>query len=452
MPPRMLVQSKGRFRERKKLTMVKAQAYWKATKSKKSQMLDDFCESTGYCRRYAARVLHQAGQRYLLGDRVLVADPTKHIQRHRPPRYGSAILQALITIWAASTFLGPVRLAAGMSLFVENLTAHGHLPIDEETRRLLLQMSPATIGRLLAGEHNRYVLHDISHTQSTPLGGRIPIQTCMDPPPEPFGPRRGVLPLDIPGALAVDLVGHDGERAVGDFNWTLTVTDRSTGWTEAGAVRTKAEIYVVAALESCLHRYPGEGHLPPCGQRERVHEWASRPFLPCPGDHPHPRALLSKARGVVRSRPYHKNDNAHVEEKNDSVIRKFVGYDRHDSQTEIDLLNRLYRSLHLLVNWFLPSQKLLSKVRTGSYITKVYDRAQTPEDFRPIRGVLYPVHGCGHGWMFPKKQRNDSVPLVQNWTWPVCATRSSTTRNNWTRWPREDNPWSSRNVVTTRTY
>src|SRR5450830_717553 len=106
-------------------------------------------------------------------------------------------------------------------------------------------MSPATIGRLLAGERKRYRLHGISHTRSTPLGGRIPIQTCMDPP------------LDIPGVLAVDLVGHDGGRAVDDFGWTLTVTDRSTGWTEAGAVRTKAEIYVVAALESCLHRYPG---------------------------------------------------------------------------------------------------------------------------------------------------------------------------------------------------
>jgi len=82
MPPRMLVQSKGRFRERKKLTMIKAQAYLKAKKSKKSAMLDDFCESTGYCRRYAARVLHQAGQRYLLGDCILVADPTKHIQVH----------------------------------------------------------------------------------------------------------------------------------------------------------------------------------------------------------------------------------------------------------------------------------------------------------------------------------------------------------------------------------
>lgn len=85
-------------------------------------------------------------------------------------------------------------------------------------------------------------------------------------------------------------------------------------------------------------------------------------------------------RGIAftRSRPYHKNDNAHVEEKNNSVVHKFVGYDRHDTQEEVNLLNRLYSSLHLLVNWFLPSQKLLHKVRTGSHITKLYDQAQTP--------------------------------------------------------------------------
>src|SRR5450756_403385 len=122
---------------------------------------------------------------------------------------------------------------------------HGHLHLDGETRRLLLQMSPATIGRLLAGERKKYRLHGISHTRSTPLEGRIPIQTCMDPP------------MEIPGALAVDLVGHDGGQAVDDFGWILTVTDCTTGWTEAGAVRTNAEVYVVAALETCLRRYPG---------------------------------------------------------------------------------------------------------------------------------------------------------------------------------------------------
>jgi len=174
-----------------------------------------------------------------------VADPTKHIHRYRPPRYGPAVQQALISIWAASTFLGPVRLARGMPLFVENLMMHGHLSIDEETRRFLLQMSPATIGRLLSGEQKRYRLHGISHTRSASLGGRTPIQTRMDPL------------LDIPGALAVDLVGHDGRRVVDDFNWILTVTDCTTGWTEAGAVRTNAEVYAVAALETCLRRYPG---------------------------------------------------------------------------------------------------------------------------------------------------------------------------------------------------
>src|SRR5450756_90796 len=101
-----------------------------------------------------------------------------------------------------------------MSLFVENLVTHGYLRIDEETRRLLLQISPATIGRLLVGERRRYLLHKISHTRSTPLGGRIPIQTCMDPlldipgvlsPPVPRGSR--------PGATSPRYTTQHGHRA-----------------------------------------------------------------------------------------------------------------------------------------------------------------------------------------------------------------------------------------------
>lgn len=172
------------MQERKKLTMVRAQRYVKASKAKKTAMLDDFCASTGYCRRYAARVLHQAGQRYLLGDCILVADPGKHIQRHRPPRYGPAVQQALITIWAASTFLGPVRLAGGMALFVENLVTHGHLSIDEETRRLLLQMSPATTLEA-PGNRATYVpsAWDLPYPKYPP--GR------QDPYPDLHGPSFG---------------------------------------------------------------------------------------------------------------------------------------------------------------------------------------------------------------------------------------------------------------------
>ena len=85
-----------------------------------------------------------------------------------------------------------------MALFMENLVTHGHLPIDEETRRLLLQMSPATIGRLLATGRHMYRLHGISHTRSTPLGGRISIQTCMDPPPEDVTVSEGCFPWISP--------------------------------------------------------------------------------------------------------------------------------------------------------------------------------------------------------------------------------------------------------------
>jgi transposase InsO family protein len=141
---------------------------------------------------------------------------------------------------------------------------------------------------------------------------------------------------------------------------------RSREWTGAGAARTKAEVYVVAALETCVRRYPGKVI--------SLHSDNGSEFM---NDH---LTRFCIARGITftRSRPYHKNDNAHVEEKNNSVIRKFVRYDRHDTQGEVDLLNRLYQALHLLVNWFLPSQKLLHKVRTGSHITKLYDQAQSP--------------------------------------------------------------------------
>ena len=227
--------------ERKKLTMVKAQAYLKAGKTRKSAMLDDFCESTGYCRRYAARVLHQAGQRSLLGNCILVADPTKHIHWYRPLRYGPLVQQALIIIWSASTFLGPVRLAGSMLLFVENQKGAWASPSGwRDTAAAPPDESCHD------WETPCWRTKEVSSPWDLPYPEHSsgPIQTCMDPP------------LDIPGVLVVDLVGHDGGQAVGDFNWTLTVTDCTTGWTETGAVRTKAEVYVVAALETCLHRYP----------------------------------------------------------------------------------------------------------------------------------------------------------------------------------------------------
>jgi hypothetical protein len=129
----------------------------------------------------------------------------------------------------------------------------------------------------------------------------------------------------------------------------------------------------------------------------------------------------------TRSRPYHKNDNPHVEEKNNAVIRTFVGYDRHDSQGEVDLLNRLSLALHLMVNWFLPSQKLLRGKGPG---------ATSPRCMTTHRHY---AHGCWHGGMLQQRQSNVSWPHVRGWTSRACSMRSLSARSSWTRLPKGDN-------------
>jgi hypothetical protein len=182
-----------------------------------------------------------------------------------------------------------------------------------------------------------------SRTKPESLLARIPVVS--------FRERSAASPRYV----EVDLVSHDGGKAAGDHCSTLTVTDRCSGWTEIVPVSSRAQVYVFAALTTVLV----------------LHSEGGSEFI---GDELR-RSCDPHGIRFTRSRPYQGNDNPHVEEKNNSVIRTFVGYDRHDSQAEEGLLNRLYQALHLMVNWFLPSQKLLRGVRTGRHITKVYDNA-----------------------------------------------------------------------------
>jgi len=227
-----------------------------------------------------------------------------------------------------------------------------------------------------------YRVHGISHTRSTPLRGSIPIQTCMDPP------------LDIPSVLAVDLVGHDGGQAVGDFGWTLTVTDRSTGWTEAVAVRTKAETYMVAALESCLHRYPGQGI--------SLHADNGTEFK-----HGH-LVRFCHTRGITltRSRPYHKNDNCYVESKNWTLVRRCQGYRRFEEEGQLADLRQLEILLTQRANMLQPSIALLEKVRTGSRIQKRYHAPLTP-----LQRLLQAPQVSNHGKTRLLHQLNTVDPL-----------------------------------------
>ena len=169
-----------------------------------------------------------------------------------------------------------------------------------------------------------------------------------------------------PGFVEVDLVGHDGGILKGDFLYTLDVTDINTGWTETRAVKNKAQIWVFGAMKYIRGRLPFEllGI-----DSDNGSEFINAELM---------RYCEEEGITFTRSRPYKKNDNCFVEQKNYSVVRRAVGYLRYDTEEELKIMNRLYEVLRLYTNFFQPSMKLLEKTRTGSKVTKRYDKPRTP--------------------------------------------------------------------------
>ena len=164
----------------------------------------------------------------------------------------------------------------------------------------------------------------------------------------------------------MDLVGHDGGDPRGDYCLTLDFTDVKTGWTECIAVRNKAQIHVFAAIRLARSRLP----FPLLGMdSDNGSEFINDQLLRyCNDEH------LTFTRGRVG----HKNDNPHVEQKNFTAVRRFVGDLRYDTPKHLQLLNALYERLHLFLNFFIPTTKLKEKVRSGSHVKRIYDEPQTP--------------------------------------------------------------------------
>jgi hypothetical protein len=166
--------------------------------------------------------------------------------------------------------------------------------------------------------------------------------------------------------VEVDLVAHEGGNASGDYAQTLDLTDVSTGWTELVAVRNKAQVWVFEALQQVRQRLP----FPLLGlDSDNGAEFINEHLR---------RYCEAEQITFTRTRPYRKNDNCFVEQKNYSVVRRHAGYGRYDTEAQVQLLNQLYGQLRLYVNFFLPSQKLLEKIRRGSRVKKRHDEARTP--------------------------------------------------------------------------
>jgi hypothetical protein len=351
--------------ERQAVTRQLAFEYKRAPKKRKGEILDSLVQLTEYNRSYAARVLRQRARRVVLGrgragdvDVTWVEEErtrrTKK-RRNRPKTYGKDVVAPLQKVWVICDGICGKRLAPYLAEIVPTLERLGELTLDDEARRKLIGISPATIDRLLGPVRKRYQLRSRSRTKpGTLLKHQIPIRTFSD-----WDEAR-------PGFVEIDLVSHEGGNPRGDYAYTLDATDVCTGWTETEAVRNRAERWVFAGLEKALARFPFDIR----GiDSDNGSEFINNHLV---------RYCTEAKITFTRSRPYRKNDNCFVEQKNYSVVRRAVGYRRHDTPLELETLNDLYALLRLYTNFFQPVMKLVEKTRTGSKVTKRYDRARTP--------------------------------------------------------------------------
>ena len=337
--------------------------FQQARKKERSQILNDFVRLTGYTRCYGAFVLRNCGKKHVrvvAGQRVVFIPGyarSPGSKRHRRGSYRTkAFLDALRQFWALSDGLCGKRLTAFIREVLPLTQRQGTLTLADATVQQQLQhVSAATVDRLLAKTKRQSQLKGRTGTRpGTLLKYHIAIRTFAD-----WNDLR-------PGFCEVDLVAHDGGSAFGDYCQTLTLCDVATGWSEPEPVKNKAQIHVFAALKELRTRLP----FPLLGvDSDNGSEFINNELL---------RYCEDQHITFTRSRPYRKNDNCFVEQKNYSLVRHAVGYYRYDTPKQQDLLRALYARLRLYSNFFLPVMKLKEKVRIASKVTRRYDLPQTP--------------------------------------------------------------------------
>ena len=321
--------------------------YRRARKKVKVTILNEFCSVCRYNRKYAIRLLNQR---------------SKSTKKRRPgPKavYASPeLLLALKRIWFASDQMCSKKLKAAIPLwlpFYETV----YKALSLETQDKLLSISAATIDRVLKPVRVAYGRKGLSGTKpGTLLKNQIPIRTDF-------------WDVTQPGFMEADTVAHCGDSLAGSFVWSLTMTDILTTWTENRATWNKGAEGVLEQIEDVEDKLPFDMQGFDCDNGSEFLNWHLLRYFT---DHP-------SVTSFTRSRPYKKNDNAHVEQKNWSHVRQLFGYDRFEDPDLVDLMNDLYANeWSLYQNHFCPSMKLLEKERINSKYYKKYGSPRTPYD------------------------------------------------------------------------
>jgi hypothetical protein len=327
--------------------------YWRASKEVKTRILNEFIATTGMHRKAGIRLLNR--QDSAIGKK----------RSGRPRCYDIQTETALIKAWEATDRLCSKRLQPFLPEMVKVLARKEELKVSAEIRAQLGRMSASTIDRILRRHPQVTGQRKFSTTKpGTLLKNAIPIRTFSE-----WDERQ-------PGFLEVDLVAHCGESVEGFYLNTLSAVDVATGWVEPVAVWGKGQARVRGAIQDVRQNLP----FPMLGlDSDNGSEFINQNLF----DYCRQWKIT-----FTRSRSYKKNDNCYVEQKNWSVIRRIIGYDRFNTQKAFIALNTIYRLLRLFMNFFQPVLKLVSKRRHGARVYKIYDVARTPYQRLLTSGIL----------------------------------------------------------------
>ena len=325
------------------LARSRSAEYVRSSRKRKGIILDEFVAATAVARKTAIVVLRKP-------------PPLKAKPRGKPEkRYGADVSAALEMLWAMEGYICSKRLVPALPMLLELVEAEGEWGISEGVKAKLLKLSVSTCDRLLHPYRAAFRQKGLCMTRpGSMLKAQIPIRTWSD------------WSETEPGYCEMDTVHHCDNNTAGEYVHTLSLTDVLLGWTELQALRNRSETSVQCGVDSIGSRMPyAVKGLDSDGGSEFINEIMLR---------------YCQNKGIVftRSRPYKKNDQCRIEQKNRSVVRDNVGYDRLEGEEATKTLNAFYRVLRLRVNFLQPCMMLQSKERVGSKIIRHYDKAKTP--------------------------------------------------------------------------
>ena len=333
-----------RIKERYQLAAELSERYWAAGRRERGAMLDAFCLTTGYSRKYAISMLRGRQRKPRL------------VRKPRRRRYGKAFQTNLAVLWEAAGYICAERLRPFLPDLLQLLESHHQLSPTPQNRALLLAASTSTISRNLAQLRQQV---------------RWPQRSSLRPPSR----LHREVPIRVrnwrqegcPGYLEIDLVSHSGPWAAGDWIYTLSATDLETGWSELVPVLTKSQREVMAGLVRLRRQLP----FPLLGLHiDNGHEFLNAALV----DY-----CLSQEIQLSRGRPFHSDDNPHVEQKNGYLVRRLLSNYRLDSAEQLAWLDCLYTDLlRPFNNCFQPVMRQIGRAQVGERSRRLHDTPRTP--------------------------------------------------------------------------